>query len=897
MGRGPNQPPQRGARLGGFTPSRAGGGQDIVVTIGPHAGKAPQSYRFPLSGQMDFSLGSFTPAKTPQYDGSPANLKRPQASGSHLFPELEAPADPKARRQLEDQYYKARYAEKIIRQLIEQYNAGPGATSGFLGALKDLAPTQANRDYNHRWQIMNEYGPSLLGDYYDIPAGTSAWTNDNDQAERLNHLLANAQAAQRDAVRGLQATPDKNGVLVPLARPPGPAPQQHRPSSQTQAGSSPPQAKQPPAIVQLHPPPPAAQAQETKLAKGNTKDVIDEERSAKISALIRDNKYDLDQINTIVPSTLNAEQLAYSRELAKNPNFNGKDLVTFIIPKEKNAFERFDSEYGAGIISYTDKYWPSDWFIDDTQKQLRKQLEDAHPIASAIGQATGILGSSMTLGPLKEAAAERFFPGFGETIGGIFGVRPAWSIAGGAGGYAKSKIESGINKYIDSFEFDFLKNNPYAGKFLKKGIGWVVDKTYDAGKERLESLFPEQPNDEVSNFERGGQFVADQGRYSSKDMWGAPAVVRMPDGSLARAGTPVSLLSPKYGQPEPVFRSYTMPGAPWMVRQHGALVLVDQLPMAGSDDLLRSNNRDVPAAAGPAPTPKVAPQAAPSNARIPTPDHGTADFYAQLDQLKRNADAMAAGPYPNPGDAARAAQLVDPRPVYPTEHPYGFGAGFEPDQVASGRPYAVAPQAAAVPADDQGTIVYRTQPPTFNRYGAQPGVGLYGDAGGDPHYGLSYDDGAGGYAQDGLDGFDFLSPASVHAGGWQHPADMSGQGAGLLVATPGARFGYGGAARSPVIGGFIPRGLGAPARSDGSGGGSGSVPLYSSYNNNGAGDWGAQPDVSLASDPSGWSPRSAVRSILAIAPDDGQAAPNWLDPNAPPPQIMLNIPDLSGLIR
>jgi len=282
---------------------------------------------------------------------------------------------------------------------------------------------------------------------------------------------------------------------------------------------------------------------------------------------------------------------------------------------------------------------------------------------------------------------------------------------------------------------------------------------------------------------------------------------------------------------------------------------------------------------------------------VPTAEQGTADFYAQLGDLKRNADAMATGPYPNPGDAARAAQLVEPRPVYPTNHPYGFGAGFAPDQVASGRPYAVAPQAAAVPADDQGTIVYRTQPPTYHRYGAQPGVGLYGDAGGYAHYGLSYDHGAGGYVHDGSDGFDFASPAYVHAGGWQHPADALGQGAGLLVAAPGARFGYGGAAPAPVIGGFIPLGLGAAARSDGSGGGSDSVPLYSSYNNNGGGDWGAQPDVSIVPDPSGWSPRSAVRSILAIAPDDGQGPPNWLEPNAPPPQIMLNIPDLSGLIR
>jgi hypothetical protein len=282
-------------------------------------------------------------------------------------------------------------------------------------------------------------------------------------------------------------------------------------------------------------------------------------------------------------------------------------------------------------------------------------------------------------------------------------------------------------------------------------------------------------------------------------------------------------------------------------------------------------------------------------------DPGAITYHSRPAAFGYGPQDHAMGPYPNPGDAARAAQLADPRPVYPTDHPYGFGAGFEPDQVASGRPYAVAPQAAAVPADDQGTIVYRTQPPTFNRYGAQPGVGLYGDAGGDPHYGLSYDDGAGGYAQDGLDGFDFLSPASVHAGGWQHPADAFGQGSGmgpgLLVAAPGARFGYAGAAPTPVIGGFIPLRLGAAARSDGTGGGSGSVPLYSSYNNNGGGDQGAQPEVSLVPDPSSWSPHNAVRSILAIAPDDGQAAPSWLDPNTPPPQIILNIPDLSGLIR
>jgi len=259
---------------------------------------------------------------------------------------------------------------------------------------------------------------------------------------------------------------------------------------------------------------------------------------------------------------------------------------------------------------------------------------------------------------------------------------------------------------------------------------------------------------------------------------------------------------------------------------------------------------------------------------------------------------MAVGPYPNPGDAARAAQLFEPRPVYPTNHPYGFGAGFEPDQVASGRPYAVAPQGVAVPADDQGAIVYHPQSLAAHYYGAQPAVGLYGDAGGDPRYGLSYDDGAGGYAQGGSDGFDFLSPASVHAGGWQHPADALGQGAELLVAAPGARFSYGSAAPAPVIGGIIPLGLGAAPRSEGSGGGSGSVPLYSSYTGyGGAGAVDAQPAVAPVSDPSGWSPRSAVRNILAIAPDDGQGAPSWLDPNTPPPQIMINVPDLSGLIR
>lgn len=100
-----------------------------------------------------------------------------------------------------------------------------------------------------------------------------------------------------------------------------------------------------------------------------------------------------------------------------------------------------------------------------------------------------------------------------------------------------------------------------------------------------------------------------------------------------------------------------------------------------------------------------------------------------------------------------------------------------------------------------------------------------------------------------------------------------------------------------MIGGIIPLGLGAPARSDGSGSGSGSVPLYSSYTGyGGAGAVDTQPDVSLVPDPSGWSPRSAVRNILAIAPDDGQAAPSWLDLNTPP-QIMINVPDLSGLIR
>jgi hypothetical protein len=291
-------------------------------------------------------------------------------------------------------------------------------------------------------------------------------------------------------------------------------------------------------------------------------------------------------------------------------------------------------------------------------------------------------------------------------------------------------------------------------------------------------------------------------------------------------------------------------------------------------------------------------QTGPFSFAVPTADQRTADFYPQLGDLRRNADAMATDPYPNPGDATRAAQLVEPRPVYPTNHPYGFGAGFAPDQVASGRPYAVAPQGLAAPSDDQGGIVYHPQSLAAHYYDAQRGGGLYGDAGGDPRYGPSYDDGAGGYAPGGSDGFDFASPAYVHAGGWQHPADMSGQGPGLLVAARGARFGYGGAAPAPVIGGIIPLGLGAASRSDGSGGGSGSVPLYSSYTDyGGTGAVDAQPDVSIVPDPSGWSPRGAVRNILAIAPDDGQGAPNWLDPNTPPPQIMLNIPDLSGLIR
>ena len=293
-------------------------------------------------------------------------------------------------------------------------------------------------------------------------------------------------------------------------------------------------------------------------------------------------------------------------------------------------------------------------------------------------------------------------------------------------------------------------------------------------------------------------------------------------------------------------------------------------------------------------------QTGPFSFAVPSADQGTADFYAQLGNLRRDADAMAAGPYPNPGDAARAAQLVDPRSVYPTQHPYGFGAGFAPDQVASGRPYAVAPQGFGAPADDQGGIVYHPQSLAVHYYDAQPDGGVYSHAEGDPRYGLSYDDGTRGYAPGGSDGFDFASPAYVHAGGWQHPADIwaaHGSEQGLLVAAPGARFGYGSAAPAPVIGGIISLGLGAPARSDGSGSGSGSVPLYSSYNNNGGGDQGAQPDVSIVADPPGWSPRSAVRSILAIAPDDGQGPPNWLDPNTPPPQIMLNIPDLSGLIR
>jgi len=486
-------------------------------------------------------------------------------------------------------------------------------------------------------------------------------------------------------------------------------------------------------------------------------------------------------------------------------------------------------------------------------------VREANPGWATAGGLTGEFIKGYTLGPLYENGLHRLAPKLGEkaisaiadgTMDALTGAAKAdqgkgWSEAakGGLGGLFKNGVSLGGKTYVDKLELDVLHNTPWADKLVSDhliplAVGWG----YDQGKKQFEDPYQtptlkDVTEDQNTNLEGG-----------------VPAAVLQSNPS---ASSPVGLYDS---------------------RMSSGFGLNDR----------RARSQSY--------------QTGSSSFAVPKADQGTADFYAQLDQLKRNADAMAAGPYPNPGDAARAAQLFEPRPVYPTNHPYGFGAGFEPDQVASGRPYAVAPQGLAAPSDDQGGIVYHPQSLAAHYYDAQPGVGLYGDAGGDPRYGLSYDDGAGGYAQGGSDGFDFASPAYVHAGGWQHPADAfglgSGMGAGLLVAAPGARFGYGGAARSPVIGGIIPLGLGAASRSDGSGGGSDSVPLYSSYTGyGGAGAVDAQPAVAPVSDPSGWSPHSAVRNILAITPDDGQAAPNWLDPNTPPPQIMINVPDLSGLIR
>ena len=590
-------------------------------------------------------------------------------------------------------------------------------------------------------------------------------------------------------------------------------------------------------------------------ATGETRDEVDNVWTSQISDAIR-GRMSYPEIQKYWPTDLTQEQYDNAvKNRDENPGFNG-DFFQVIRTVPNGRWNRIvNGPVGAFSLSEIKSLIPLRPFLSKQQQTELDMVLEANPGWAAAGGLTGELVNSYTLGPLYESGLGLVAPKLGEkaisltaetSMGALKGALDAkdgeggWgALTGGFGGLVKGWSTYKAKRYLDELALERLENLPRLNNFLTDHlVPTMVSGLYDAGAEQLKTPSAPPTLEDVTD-DRSGKM---------------------------EGGTPATVLQSTPGSSSPA-----------------------NLYAQSMSSRFRSNVQ---------PAPRQSYQ--PTPFAVPTADQGTADFYAQLGDLRRNADAVAVGPYPNPGDAARAAQLADPRPVYPTDHPYGFGAGFEPDQVASGRPYAVAPHAAAVPADDQGTIVYRPQPPTFHGYGAQPGVGLYGDAGGDPHYGLSYDDGAGGYAQDGLDGFDFLSPASVHAGGWQHPPDAFGQGsgmeAGLLVAAPGARFGYGGAARSPVIGGIIPLGLGAAARSDGSGGGSGSVPLYSSYTGYGGGDWGAQPDVSIVPDPSGWSPHSAVRNILAIAPDDGQGPPNWLDPNTPP-QIMLNVPDLSRLIR
>jgi len=607
-------------------------------------------------------------------------------------------------------------------------------------------------------------------------------------------------------------------------------------------------------------------SQQIEPATGTTRREYDPTRAALIMQMMRERK-DPDEILSILQLTPPEEEEGRRRYLQQaddfrrkvnevygkwdqDPNYPVQIDATRLVPN--NLWNQIaNGPVGAFGLSEVDSLIPLKPFLSKEHQTEFGMVREANPGWATAGGLTGEFIKGYTLSPLSEYGLHRLAPKLGEkaisaiadgTMDALTGAlkadkgeRLSGAVTGGVGGLFKKGVSLGGKTYVDKLELDVLHNTPWADKLVSDHlIPLAVGWGYDQGKKQFE------------------------------DPYQTPNLKDVTEDQNLEGGVPAAVLqSAPSSSPLDLYHSRMSSGV-------------------GSDSP-RARNQSR--------------QTGPLSFAVPTADQGTADFYAQLGDLKRNADAIAVRPYPNPGDAERAAQLVEPQPVYPTNHPYGFGAGFAPDQVASGRPYAVAPQGLAAPSDDQGGIVYHPQSLAAHYYGAQPGGGLYGDAGGDPHYGLSYDDGAGGYAQDGSDGFDFLSPTSVHAGGWQHPADMSGQGAGLLVAAPGARFGYGGAAPAPVIGGFNPLGLGAAARSDGSGGGSDSVPLYSSYNNNGGGDWGAQPDVSIVPDPSGWSPRSAVRSILAIAPDDGQGPPNWLEPNAPPPQIMLNIPDLSGLIR
>jgi len=680
-------------------------------------------------------------------------------------------------------------------------------------------PTAQNRKYNELWRTVDEVGSPLLGKYYKVPAGTSAWTQDDVQLQRIIDFRNDAIAASDDAIKQLGGVPDGRGGLI-------------RPSQM----SRPPAPSQPPKL---------------EVARDKSRLEYDPALSARVEQWILEGK----NANEIVglmryparPSDREIQDFQIQinnvrRVLARQPGLRNFTHATRLVPN--NLFHQIAAGPLATIVVSAAKHTPGLILTNEMQKKVQ-MLEAANPKSAALGDLLGT-GENIYINGGVKSGIQSFLPESGAAVASeLVNIVPtaakAWASADDGDGLldattailtskVRSKVASRAGDTIRSSYPEVFEKYKWADPLTRQGLPFVVNKAYNGIAAGLGNP-PEAPT--------------------------LPSVQVGAGAYIANPHDPNLQTGPQESGPE---------GMRQDARVHAGAVNPEALA-------------------------------------APTADQGTTNFYAQLGDLKRNADAMAAGPYPNPGDAARAAQLVDPRPVYPTQHPYGFGARFEPDQVASGRPYAVASQGFAAPADDQGTIVYRTQLPTFHRYGAQPGVGRYGDAGDDPHYGLSYDDGAGGYAQDGSDGFDFLSPASVHAGGWQHPADMwaaqgSEQGPGLLVAAPGARFGYGGAAPAPVIGGIIPLGLGAAPGSDGPGGGSGSVPLYSSYTGyGGAGAVDAQPDVSIVSDPSGWSPRSAVRNILAIAPDDGQAARNWLDPNTPSPQIMLNIPDLSGLIR